>query len=316
MFRGRSLRFVTVCYLMVWAGLMIVLTSASYFACEQDQTHTENAEQQEKGSPGFGVFVRLIWTVETRCTGAFIDTNANSLIAVFTIVLAFSTIFLWRETERLAKGAEIQTELTRSALIGVERPVLLLTMESKITAPETFADGTPRYRFGIQNVGKQVAYLIGIRGDIFIEDSVHIPVLENVMPDEGAGSMCAFNFVGEPPIPPNDEMLEIWAQRQLAISEEQISDLKAGKKFCFIKVSFLYRDPVGTVRNTIVIFALIPNDDGPEVGQMGHKDTTAKKMEDGGFVAQRVLAEQTFGIVVKRAVKENEWKRQQKERGA
>jgi hypothetical protein len=46
----------------------------------------------------------LLWE-----TGEFLQNYNGAIIAVFTAVLAWSTIRLWRETERLAKGADQQS---------------------------------------------------------------------------------------------------------------------------------------------------------------------------------------------------------------
>jgi hypothetical protein len=103
-------------FLGIWAILMVVWTSDSYLTCKDKQTDQIYSQQQEEGSSRFLFFTRLIWTIETRCTGTFIDSNANSLIALFTIVLAISTILLWRETERLAEGADDQAEKMRQSI--------------------------------------------------------------------------------------------------------------------------------------------------------------------------------------------------------
>jgi hypothetical protein len=62
---------------------------------------------------GFGVY-RL-------CVGEFVHKNADAIIAAFTIILAFSTIFLWRATRELVTGAESAERRQLRAYVGLDQ---------------------------------------------------------------------------------------------------------------------------------------------------------------------------------------------------
>lgn len=87
--------------------------------------------------------------------GPFVDTNSDAIIAVFTVVLTFSTIGLWAQTKRLAEGAENQaadtkrsleiaettanaTKLSADAALALELPLLRIAM------PELLQTSGPR----------------------------------------------------------------------------------------------------------------------------------------------------------------------------
>jgi hypothetical protein len=120
-------------YLVLWAILMVVWTSTPYVACEKEQTDQSYSQQKQEGSSSVGVFIRLIWSVETKCTGAFIESSANEIIAIFTIVLAISTSLLWRETERLAEGAKDQSEKMRQSIREQRRSTFAMIVSAKAT---------------------------------------------------------------------------------------------------------------------------------------------------------------------------------------
>lgn len=227
--------------------------------------------------------------------------GADYVLAWFTIFLAISTFYLWRVTERLAQGADKQAELTHQALISVERPILLINMMSGVTNPEIF-DGVPKYLFAIENHGKQIAYILMISGDIFVQDDSDIPTLSiGSLPDEPNDSFCSFVLVGEPPLVRGDPPFEIWAQRKRRITAEQIAEISRGRKYCFARVSVVYRDPIGTVRNMIAIFALVPTGLKRELWQIQHRDFIIKSMESGGFAVHSALARTMLEIAVRTA---------------
>jgi hypothetical protein len=64
------------------------------------------AQQHQANGLSFFLFFGGRWF---GCLGPFVDVNANAIVALFTVVLAFSTILLWLHTKRLAEGADDQS---------------------------------------------------------------------------------------------------------------------------------------------------------------------------------------------------------------
>jgi hypothetical protein len=62
-----------------------------------------------------------------------IDGLSTFVIAAFTIVLAFSTVRLWRETERLAKGADDQSEKMERNIKQARRLALATMVSARAT---------------------------------------------------------------------------------------------------------------------------------------------------------------------------------------
>jgi hypothetical protein len=120
--------------LLLWslmaAGAVIVacwITAApSYQECVAGH---ERSDASQKALAEAAIFF--------RCEGVTIGENDTLAVALLTGVLAVSTIFLWLETRRLARGAETQSEDTRAlaaatekfaeATIKVELPVILFS---------------------------------------------------------------------------------------------------------------------------------------------------------------------------------------------
>ena len=105
--RKKARRRVAV-FAIIVGSLLIVWTSKAYVACKDDEADQTYYEQQYQSAPF--IFVRFIWRVETRCTGAFLDGHSEAVIAFFTIVLAVSTILLWNSTERAIEKADVSSE--------------------------------------------------------------------------------------------------------------------------------------------------------------------------------------------------------------
>lgn len=100
--RRRAWLFAVVALVVV----IVVLSSGSFQDCVAKIPNAAAYQQQPKGLPHF-LYVFLSFF---GCAGPFIHENSDAIIAVFTIVLAFSTIALWDETKRLRLGADEQAD--------------------------------------------------------------------------------------------------------------------------------------------------------------------------------------------------------------
>jgi hypothetical protein len=95
-----ALIFLALCALMLW-------DSSSFSTCMQHhQDNTANDALHYKGSMFGGAFWRYL-----DCLYAVIHEKRDDLLAIFTIVLAFSTILLWVATRDLANDADLLPDL-------------------------------------------------------------------------------------------------------------------------------------------------------------------------------------------------------------
>lgn len=76
-----------------------VVSSSSFQSCIQKEQNAA-ANQQFHGD------VAQFVIVYRHCIGGFVHSNAEAIIAAFTVILAFATIFLWDATQNLVRGAE------------------------------------------------------------------------------------------------------------------------------------------------------------------------------------------------------------------
>jgi hypothetical protein len=119
----------------------------------------KNPDQQKPNSRWYSS-----WLLMSRWISRLIDDP----VALFTFVLAISTILLWRETKRLAKGAEAQSdhiEVTANAaktsanvavttLRDLERPYVFVSNLEPVTQP-----AGPHLRLDLSNYGRTPAVM-------------------------------------------------------------------------------------------------------------------------------------------------------------
>ncbi|MFD1986541.1 hypothetical protein ACFSOZ_29305 [Mesorhizobium newzealandense] len=103
-----SIAFVLVCW---W----VLQGSPSFQSCiQQDQTQVANSQPDDYVS----AFVRTAG-VYRGCLGDFVHDRKDEILVAFTVILAFSTIFLWVATRDLVKGAERTSQSQLRAYVAV-----------------------------------------------------------------------------------------------------------------------------------------------------------------------------------------------------
>jgi hypothetical protein len=126
--------------LCVW----IVSSSESFQSCiasPPDQSGPQNLEESRAA-------ISIAVDGYRRCTGDFVHENGEAIIAAFTVILAFSTIFLWVATRSLVKGAERTARFQLRAYIGIDQ----------ITISNVSAGEKPLVHVRIKNYGQTPAY--------------------------------------------------------------------------------------------------------------------------------------------------------------
>jgi hypothetical protein len=198
-----------------------------------------------------------------------ISLEAETVIAIFTVVLAFSTILLWWETRRLARGAKEQAadflrsveaseraaaaaqkgaDVAERALVGVQRPVLILDIvdfnEAVPPPREPAASHEVRVQIRLENAGVLTAYL-----DSFV---VEVRPVHRAQQDDL-----------KPPIPSSDELGGIHAVDLL----EHRTVVRPNQKFGFSHVGFVdmsadvLPDYWGLGQRRLIFFGLVTYSD-------------------------------------------------------
>jgi hypothetical protein len=83
-------------------AFLVVGSSQTFQSCIGEHYHHEPSETFQKGVAQFLVMLK----VGSGCTGEFVHKNAESIIALFTVILGIATWLLWRATKKLVEGAE------------------------------------------------------------------------------------------------------------------------------------------------------------------------------------------------------------------
>jgi hypothetical protein len=90
----------------------ILNTSSSFQSCTQEQSQSIKSEHLDD--------LRAWVLAQRACLGGFVQSRHNEILAIFTIILAIATIFLWYATRDLVKGAEATAERQLRAYVAHE----------------------------------------------------------------------------------------------------------------------------------------------------------------------------------------------------
>ena len=161
-----------------------------------------------------------------------------------------------RDTGKTANAAKKSADTAYQALVGVERPVLLVTMPKQFAYDSSAVDPTrPLYVVEAKNVGKQVANFIMADASFIVQDSSVPPKLVPIgKRDE---SHCPIYFIADR-IAGVGEGIGVTCQRHAALTTQQIAGIDNQSLFGFFRVSFLYTDPVGKTRISTFVFQQKP----------------------------------------------------------
>jgi hypothetical protein len=157
----------------------------------------------------------------------------------------------------LAKAAEAN-DTAKKALIGVERPIIWVTVPKVVVLAPT---NTPNmdylvFRIDIENIGKQPAVVSLLNADFIYGRDNKPPPLE--WPVSEDYSNCPIMFIGE-------HLLDIGktatmsCQRWGTLSPVELRQLDNGYLTGFIRLLVYYRDSVGTARSKITDLVYVPS---------------------------------------------------------
>ncbi len=107
--------------LFLVAVAWIIASSSTFQGCIQKEQTNSSSQNLQRSAANVVVIYR-------RCVGGFVHYNAEGIIAGFTIILAFATIFLWAATRDLVKDGRETAKRQLRAYIGVHK--MKATIES------------------------------------------------------------------------------------------------------------------------------------------------------------------------------------------
>jgi len=159
--KRRLVSFAQACF-VVLVSAYFVGTSETFQKCVADNPNTKTHQAAiESIAPSF----RILKT----CTSLFLHENREELIALFTIVLAVTTIFLWRATRDAAVIGARAANTAERALTELERPfVFIEVIESGLIIDTVIGALMPEgaLRIHAKNFGRTPADLLNFRDDV------------------------------------------------------------------------------------------------------------------------------------------------------
>jgi hypothetical protein len=246
--------------------ILLAIFSIGSWSCQSSPKPNSETQKTEDSSPKdcstfYGTFIAGL-----SDSGLFVRTYDKEIVAVstvviaaFTVILGLFTVSLARSTRVAANAAEKSAKVAQEALVGVERPILLISMPpGQAKVPSHWLDPQkPTYGIVVENVGKQIATLISGNANFIIQkDSLLPPAVGLDVPGDTA---CHVRIVGEINIEPNKSGA-FFCQRSISLTEAEQKGLDDRSLYGFFRISLVYADPIGTLRNSIFTFAYLPPD--------------------------------------------------------
>jgi hypothetical protein len=158
---------------LVGCSLLLEKQASPFFqSCISESDGNEGQQSAEKRYSSIGP----VAVAYMRCSGRFLDSHGAGITALFTIILAVSTILLWFVTNKAAEAAKIAAEhiprVERAYLFVTVKPVnlgVILTEYTKMTDDnlKERIDHNLVIEFSIENQGKTPAIIKSVSAQIF-----------------------------------------------------------------------------------------------------------------------------------------------------
>jgi hypothetical protein len=238
--------------LWIFAGLTIIDTGISLALTCHEPSYQPGSGQDS--ATDCSVFQAPIFRFLFWFANAF-DNHGEAVIALFTIVLAISTIGLWRSTRKLWEAGEKQIAVAAFAANSSEQSaraahraaaIMDQTAERQLRAyvvvthaKVTNFEGMPEFYLEYQNAGQTPAYDLVARVAVHLADwpLTEIPPLDM----EGIASSVILgpSLHGHTTINPDR-----------ALPEPDLAAIRSGGKAVYFHGLITYRDSFGTNRET------------------------------------------------------------------
>ncbi len=187
--------------------------------------------------------------------------------SLLTLVLAWSTILLWRETRRLASGAEgqakdfrksikasqraakaamLQARTAERALYDVNRPVFLIYFRGCNVATRTATPVAARYvNLAIHNIGSQAAII----NDYDVGFSLQERPFDPPIPDLSTIKLQDATFPFDPPfVIKVDDVRDVTCIWEHELSTDDVERLHRVQLVLYLYGTITYSDPLGVRR--------------------------------------------------------------------
>jgi hypothetical protein len=159
---------------------MFLVFDAAYsllLTCQEVYPAATNHDSHRNTCSAFGGLVPWIVGIALGPLNVFLETYEHSLIAGFTIVLAFSTIALWWSTSKLWVSTNEAVKLAREEFIATHRPkVIVHAVDVKRFPDASNPQASELDKVGAillcVNKGRGIAINVEVRGTTMVSSSV------------------------------------------------------------------------------------------------------------------------------------------------
>lgn len=217
---ARGLLISVALVLICWWALQ---GSPSFQACVQ-KDDKQSADNQSKN---------YIETFATRadiyrdCLGEFVHDRKDEILVAFTVILAFSTIFLWVATRDLVKSAEKTARSELRAYVGI----------SNCTIRSVSANEKPIIEIRFKNFGKTPAYKLRSWTDSVLEPT---GTREKLLKLDR-------QWTGASVLNPDDSYTNM-TTRKTVLTVEEADAILTDTKRLYVRGGIQYRDAFGKTR--------------------------------------------------------------------
>lgn len=196
--------------------------SSSFKHCVQDKQAAIDPPKDNIAAILFEV------SVSRDCFVSFVKEHKDEVLAAFTIVLTFATIFLWFATGDLVRGAERTAKRQLRAYIGI----------SNVTITKVVVNEKPIIEIRFKNFGQTPAYKLRTWTDSILE-SVDTPQRLLKFDKE---------WKGESVLNPSDSHTKV-STKKTAITVQEADAILHDTSRLFVRGEAQYRDAFGKKRH-------------------------------------------------------------------
>jgi hypothetical protein len=236
-----------------WIGILVLLLVA-WASGSQDQICEINKQTGHENCTTHDMFFVIWWHL-----GIFFDEHSEAVTAVFTIVLAGSTIGLWWSTLKLWVAGKDAHELNRMQFFAAHGPQFLI--KRMHFAEPLAANSVARVAMTLTNTGSATAILKKCEGSLYWREPT-----PTVSPT-GPGTPWVFDEYEGPIAVPVSRLapgqscrIEI---RSKALYPGDGLIMAPGARFgypvqIYVAARFAYADEIGRIRETAILRQFMP----------------------------------------------------------
>jgi hypothetical protein len=197
--------------------------SPSFQTCIQQDKKEAAADQPENYVSTFAARADIY----RDCLGDFVHDRKDEILVAFTVILAFSTIFLWVATRDLVRSAERTARSELRAYVGI----------SNVIIKNIVADEKPIIEIRFRNFGKTPAYKMRSWTDSVLEPTGTKEKLLKLDRE----------WTGASVLNPDDAYTNM-STRKTAVTAQEADAILTDTKRLYVRGGIQYRDAFGKKR--------------------------------------------------------------------